>query len=104
MFHYDAFHIVVTNILLAQSIRCCSLGYSDFNNLMGFTSKKLPYIILNNVYQNFFKRISHFLRICIIRFKNILIVYSMTPKFICVIFLLMDIQKNTEFYAGFKSV
>jgi hypothetical protein len=27
----------------------CTLGYSDFNNLMGFTSKKLPNNILNNV-------------------------------------------------------
>jgi hypothetical protein len=49
----------------------CLIGYSDFNNLMGFTSKKLPYIILNNVYKkSFFKRIGHFMRVCIIRFKN----------------------------------
>ncbi len=35
------------------------LGYSDFNNLMGFTSKKLPYIILNNVYlKSFLKELA----------------------------------------------
>jgi hypothetical protein len=33
-----------------SSVWTCRVGYSDFNNLMGFTSKKLPYIILNNVY------------------------------------------------------
>jgi hypothetical protein len=37
----------------------CPLEYSDFNKLMGFTSKKLPYIILNNVYlKSFLKELA----------------------------------------------
>jgi hypothetical protein len=33
-----------------NAIYVCPIGYSGFNNLMGFTSKKLPFIILNSVY------------------------------------------------------
>ncbi len=38
-------------------LRGCTAGYSDFNNLMGFTSKKLPYNILYNVFKKFFNRL-----------------------------------------------
>jgi hypothetical protein len=52
------------------------LEYSDFNKLMGFTSKKLLYIILNNVIlKRFIKRISHFLQIAFLRFLDIPIDY-----------------------------
>jgi hypothetical protein len=41
--------------------------------LMGFISKKLPYKMLKTICKlKFFKRISHFLRICILSFKKIL--------------------------------
>jgi hypothetical protein len=42
----------------------CVLGYIDFHNLMGFTSKKMQ--ILYNLVQKFFRWLSHFLRICIL--------------------------------------
>ena len=42
-----------------NAIYVCPIGYSGFNNLMGFTSKKLPYIILNNVYlESFLKELA----------------------------------------------
>ncbi len=44
---------------LFEVLCSCTVGYSDFNNLMGFTSKKLPYIILNNVYlKSFLKELA----------------------------------------------
>ncbi len=32
-----------------EEVTYCTLGYSDFHNLMGFTSKKMPNNILYNV-------------------------------------------------------
>ncbi len=50
---------------------------------MGFVSKKMPNNILKNVNKwLFLKRSSHFLRICILRLKNKLNVYSITPMFL----------------------
>jgi hypothetical protein len=47
----------------------CRVGYSNLYTLTEFTIKKLP--ILKIVYKKkFFKRISHFLRICIPRLKE----------------------------------
>ncbi len=51
--HPSTFHVCS----LFMYVRICSLGYSDFNNLMRFTSKKLPYIILNNVYLKSFLKV-----------------------------------------------
>ncbi len=39
----------------------CLLGYSDFHNLMGFTSKKMPNNIPKNVCQNVFQLVKPFL-------------------------------------------
>jgi hypothetical protein len=47
-----------------------TLGYIDFNNLMGFTSEKLPYSILNTISKIFFFKIGNFLRICIVKLKQ----------------------------------
>ena len=47
--------------------------YSDFNSLMGFSSKKQPYIIIYNVcFKKFLIIMSHCLQICILRIKTLL--------------------------------
>jgi hypothetical protein len=47
--------------------------YSDFNNMMGFNSKKQPYITIYIVcLKKFLIIMSHFLQICILRFKTLL--------------------------------
>jgi hypothetical protein len=43
---------------------CCNdwpVGYSDFHNLLRFTSKKMPNNILKNVCKNFFQLVKPFL-------------------------------------------
>jgi hypothetical protein len=65
----------------------CTLGHSDFNNLMGLNSKKLPYIILKHVcYKGFSKGISHFVRACIIRFTKLLCCVINEPKKVILLF------------------
>jgi hypothetical protein len=73
----------------------CSLGYSDFTNLMGFTSKKLPYIILNNVYlKSFFKELAIS---CEFVLKDLKIDSLCTQGPQNLFFLLMSIQKTQDF-------
>ncbi len=65
--------LVKDSITVLCAERChCALGNSDINNLRGFTSKKLLTIFLTMFVKKCFKRISHFVRICIIRFTKIL--------------------------------
>jgi hypothetical protein len=42
-----------------------TIGYSDFHNLMGFTSKKMQIIFLKMFDKMFFNWLNRFLRICI---------------------------------------
>ncbi len=80
-------------ILCSVQFRC-TLGYSDFNNMMGFTSKKLLYIISTNFYLKIL-RISIFLRICIIRFKILLFcVLDDRQNVFLLIFLNMGIKNR----------
>ncbi len=58
-------------VLCAERFHC-ALGNSDINNLRVFTSKKLLTIFLTMFAKKCFKRISLFVRICIIRFTKIL--------------------------------
>ncbi len=52
-------------------LETCPLGYSDFHNLMGFTSKKMPRKnSLKCLLKKFFSWISHILRICILLLPN----------------------------------
>ena len=46
---YEYMGICIQKCVLVHMYMCI-LGYSKFYNLMGFTSKKLPSIILYNVY------------------------------------------------------
>ncbi len=80
----------------------CTLGYSDFHNLMGFTSKKMP----NNIL--FVYKVFQFIKPFLANLhstisKKYSYMYSMTPKFL-ISFLTYEYQKNAKFYADFKSV
>ncbi len=71
---YD--HLLVVRHLLPPIYR--GRGNSDFNDLVGFTSKKLPNNILNNVCLNW---LSHFFRICILRNSKKYSIYTQwSPK------------------------
>ncbi len=65
-----------------------AVGYSNFHNLMGFTSKKMPNNILYNVCKKCFSiGLSHFLRICILLFpKNTHICTPWPQIFFCFFF------------------
>ncbi len=54
------------------------IGYGDFHNLTGFTSKKMPNSILKNVF--FFNWLSHSLRMCNLQVPYSYM-YSMTQFF-----------------------
>ncbi len=85
----------------------CTLGDSEFHNLMGFTSKKRPKNILKNICEKkFFNWFSHFLRNCILIVpRNTHTVYVFNdPKFFYISFFAYEYQKCVAFYADFKSV
>jgi hypothetical protein len=75
------------------STTLCPLVYSDFNNFMEFTSKKLPNNILTNVCKKIvFDFLSHFLPICRLR-------YSKTHH-TGTLFVLKDTQKYVFLHMG----
>jgi hypothetical protein len=72
----------------------CTIGYSDFHNLMGFTSKKIP----NNILKMFVLKVFQLVRPFLANLhstsskKYSYVLYSMTPKNIP--FLPMNIQNS----------
>jgi hypothetical protein len=82
----------------------CVLGYSDFHNLMRFTSKKMPNNILKMFVNKVFQLFKPFLANLHFTSSNIYSdMYSMTPKIFCS-FLAYEYSKFPEYYADFKSV
>jgi hypothetical protein len=78
-----------------------SIGYSDLQNLMGFTSKKMQNNILNNFILKGFQLVQPFLRICILLVPNdthiCTVQYSMTPKnFLFLFCILVSKDKNAQ--------
>ncbi len=61
--------------------KTCILGYSDFYNLMGFTSKQMPNNIIKNVCEkSFLNGLIHFLRICVILAELIRVLNMSYPQ------------------------
>ncbi len=81
-----------------------NLGYSDFNNLMGLTSKKLPYIILHNVYLKSFLKDYPFLANLYYKIQKYTHCVLNDPNIYLGYFFACEYPKNAKFYAGFKSV
>ncbi len=54
--------LTVNNKELFENLCTCKIGYSDFHNLMGLTSKKMPKNILK-MFVKKFNLLSHFLQI-----------------------------------------
>ncbi len=80
-----------------------SIGYTDFHNLTGFTSKRMPNIILKNVFlKKFYNRFSKFLRI---RYRYLIdpnesdtgVYVHNDPKFFFLFFLNMRIKNSQNF-------
>jgi hypothetical protein len=83
----------------------CTLGYSDFHILMGFTSKKMP----NNNFKNemFVKKVFQSVKQFLANLhssssKKYSYMYSMTPK-ILFLFLHMSIKNTQNFMLISKS-
>jgi hypothetical protein len=82
----------------------CRLGYSDFHNLMRFTSKKMLNNILKNVVKKVFQLVKPFLANLHSTSSNkYSYMYSKTPNFFSS-FSTYEYSKYAEFYADFKSV
>jgi hypothetical protein len=80
-----------------------TLGYCDFNNLMGLIIKKLP-SSYNCLLKKSIKRMSHFLKICILRIKKILCCVLNDLKIKILFYFPYGYKKTAELYSDFKSV
>jgi hypothetical protein len=80
------------------------LGFSDFHNVIGFTSSKMPNSILYNVSKQVVQLVKPlFANFHCTRSQKYLYMYSMTPKNFY-IFFAYEYQKYAVFYADFKPV
>jgi len=79
-----------------------SIGYSDFHNLMGLTSKKMPYYIFKVFVKKVFQLVKPFLaNLHSSSSKKYSYMYSVTPEFFH--FFFPYEYQCSEFYTDFKN-